>query len=106
MVLVAFLVGPLAGFEPALDVNLRALLQVLLGNPDQPVRVDRDAVPFRALLPLAAGLVLPALARGDRQVCDAPAALKRADFKILAEIPDQRRLVQATGHDQLLSSAV
>ena len=90
MVLVAFPVGPLAGFELAFDVNLGALLQVFLRNPDQPVGVDRNTVPFRALLPPAAGLVFPGLARGDRQVCNAPAALKRADFQIFAEIPDKR----------------
>jgi len=65
IILVAFPVGPLAGFELAFDVNLRALLQIFLRDANQPVGVDRNAVPFRALLALAAGLVLPALAGGD-----------------------------------------
>src|SRR5688572_9049934 len=52
------LVLPLARAQAALDVHLRALLQVLAGHLGQPPE-ERDAVPLGGFLHLAARLVLP-----------------------------------------------
>src|ERR1700757_2186052 len=49
----AALVGPFAGLERAFDVNLRAFLQVLLGNLGEPLIENHDAVPFGLFLALS-----------------------------------------------------
>src|SRR6266850_7438295 len=54
------LVLPLARAQAALDVDLRALLQVLAGDLGQAAEKG-DAVPLGGLLHLAARLVLPAV---------------------------------------------
>ena len=59
----AALVLPLAGLELALDVNLGALLQVLLGDLAEVLVVDDDVVPLGAFLALA-----EALSRQDSDV--------------------------------------
>src|SRR5207253_3154449 len=61
VLLLAGLVLPFAGLQLALDVDLRALAQVLLGDPRQVLVEDHDVVPLGALLALAGGLVLPVL---------------------------------------------
>src|SRR5206468_7398128 len=55
----AALVGPFAGLQRALDVNLGALLQILLGDLAEPLVTDHDALPFGLFLALAGALVAP-----------------------------------------------
>src|SRR5690606_24672892 len=74
------LVLPLAGLELALDVDLAALAQVVLGDVDQPFGEDRAAVPLGPLLPLAGVAVLPLLAGRDAQVAYRAAVLELAHF--------------------------
>src|SRR5258708_1966358 len=57
--LLAAVVGPFAGLQGALDINLGSLLQVLLGDLGEPLVEDHDAMPFGALLALARHLVAP-----------------------------------------------
>src|SRR5690606_21112956 len=71
----AALVGPFAGLQLALHVNLGALLQILLGHPGQILVEDHHGVPLRLLLALAARLVAPALRGRDAQVHDRLAAV-------------------------------
>src|SRR5262249_9139298 len=73
---------PLAGLELALDIDLGALAQVFLGDLDQPLVKDRDAVPLGALLALAGGAVAPVLRGRQPQIGDAGAVLGRADFRV------------------------
>src|SRR5690242_647630 len=96
--LLAAVVGPFAGLQRALDVNLGALLQVFLGNLGKPLVEDHDAVPFGALLALARHLVAPGLGGGDRQIGDAHAVLRRTDLGVAAEIADENHLVDTTSH--------
>src|SRR5204862_5706462 len=91
-------VGPFAGLQGALDIDLRALLQVFLGDLNEALVEDHDAVPLGALLALARGAVAPALRGGEVQIGDADAVLGRADLGVAAEIADQDHLVDAASH--------
>src|SRR5580700_605848 len=51
------LILPFARLQRALDVNLRALLEILLGDPAQVFIEDNDAMPFGFFAPLAGTLV-------------------------------------------------
>uniref|UniRef100_A0A0N5A028 PE-PGRS family protein n=1 Tax=Parastrongyloides trichosuri TaxID=131310 RepID=A0A0N5A028_PARTI len=93
-------VGVFAGLQRALDVNGRALLQVVLGHLDDVLVENDDRVPLGLFLALAGGLVAPLLRRGDAQVGDAVAAVQRADFRVLAQVADEDDLVDAAGHDR------
>src|SRR5690606_38318412 len=75
--------------------------QIALGNANQPVRADDDAVPFGALAPLAARPVIPALAGRHAQIADASAILERFDLRIGTQIADENDLVDAAGHEIL-----
>jgi len=57
----AVLVGPLPGLKLALDIDLGALAQVLLGDLRQALVEDHHAVPLGALAPLAGIAVAPGL---------------------------------------------
>src|SRR6185369_6780984 len=81
----AGLVGPFAGLQGALDIDLAALLEIPLADIHKAVIEDDHAVPFRALAPLAAGLVAPAFRGRQRQVGDSRPVLGRADFRIAAQ---------------------
>src|SRR4029079_1457757 len=78
----AVLALPFAGLQRALDVDLGALLQILLGDLAQVLVEDHDRVPFGCLAALARGLVAPGLGGGDAQVGDGTAILRAADLGI------------------------
>ena len=61
----AGLVGPFAGLQLAFDVNLGALLQILLGDLAQAFVEDHHAVPLGLFLALAGRLVAPGFRRRD-----------------------------------------
>src|SRR6185312_1796527 len=82
----------------AFQINLRALLQVLLGDLAEPFREDHHAVPLGLFLALAGGLVAPLLRGRDRQIGDGTSVLGPPDLRVLAEISDQNHLVHATRH--------
>src|SRR6476646_1882154 len=96
------LILPFARLQRTLEINLRALLQVLLGDPAKSFVEDDDAVPFGLFFPLAGRLVAPGLRRGHAQIRDRAPVLRTPDLGILAEIADEDHLVHATGHDALL----
>src|SRR5262249_37783325 len=66
----AGLVLPFACLELPFEVNLRTLLEILLGDLCKILVEDDDAVPFGALAPLAASFDTPALARCHAQIDD------------------------------------
>jgi hypothetical protein len=80
----------LAILDPALDVDLAALLQVLAGDLAE-APVQRDPVPLGLFLLLAA-LVLPRLGRRDGDVGDRIAVRQVARLGIAAQVADQNRL--------------
>ena len=94
----ARLVLPFARLQRALDENLRALLEILLGDPAQIFIEDDDAMPLGLFLALARGLVLPGLRCRQPQVRHRPAVLGAANFRIGAQIADQDHLVDASRH--------
>src|SRR6266404_1956554 len=94
----AGLVGPFARLQLSLDVNLGALLEVLLGHLAEPFIEDDHAVPLGLFLALAGRLVAPAFGGRDAQIGDRPPILGTPDFRILAEISDQNHLVHASCH--------
>src|SRR5262245_46243910 len=98
----AVLALPLARLQLAFDVDLGALLQVLLGNPAEPLVEDHHGVPLRLFAPLPRRLVAPGLGGGDAQVGDGTTVLRAANLGILAEIADQDDFVDGTGHETLL----
>src|SRR5579883_3117875 len=71
------IVGPFAGLQGALEIDLGALLQIFLGDLGEPFVENDDAMPFGALLALARHLVAPAFRGGDRQRGDAHSVLGR-----------------------------
>src|SRR5262245_51316069 len=68
-VLAGFLVLVLARAQAALDIDLRALLEILARDLGEPAK-ERDAVPLGGLFHLAARLVLPLLGGGDAYAGD------------------------------------
>src|SRR5499427_3377583 len=102
VLVLARLVLPFARLQLALEIDLRALLQILLGDPAKPLVEDDHAVPFGLLAALAGRLVAPGVRRRHAQIGDRPAVLRAPDLGIFAEIADQDHLVHATGHDALL----
>src|ERR1700729_506387 len=64
------LVGPFAGLQLAFDIDLGALAQIFLRHIGQVLVEDHHPVPLGLFLALAAGLVAPAFAGGERQIDD------------------------------------
>src|SRR5580698_780298 len=95
----ARLILPFARLQRALDENLRALLEILLGDPAQILIEDDDAMPLGLFLALARGLVLPGFRGGKPQIRHRPAVLGATNFRIGAQIADQDHLVDASRHD-------
>src|SRR3954451_12155551 len=98
ILLLAGLVGPFAGLELARDIDLGALLEVLLGDAGDVLVEDHHPVPLGLLLALAGGLFLPALRGGEAEVHDGLAGAEPPDFRVLAEVADQDDLVHAARH--------
>src|SRR5882762_582950 len=94
----AGVVGPFARLQGALDIDLGALAQVFLGDRDEVLVEDHDAVPLGALLALAGIAVAPALRGRQVQIGDAGAVIGRADLGVAAEIADENHLVDAASH--------
>src|SRR5688572_6016158 len=82
----ALLVGPFARLQLPFEVNLRALLQILLGDLGETLVEDYDAVPLGLFLALAGRLVAPAFRRRDAHVHDRAAVLHAPDLRVLAQI--------------------
>ena len=99
----AGLVGPFAGLELALDIDLRALAQILLGHPRQVLVVDHDLVPLGLLAALARTLVAPGFRGRDAQVDHRIAGGQPPRLGIAPEIADQNHLVHAARHRSLLA---
>src|SRR5580692_7330116 len=93
------LILPFARLQRALDVNLRALLEILLGDPAQILIEDNDAMPFGFFAPLAGSLVLPGIRRGEAQIGHRPTVLGATNFRIGAEVANQDHFVDASCHD-------
>src|SRR3972149_6839429 len=95
------LVLPLAGAQAALDVDLRALLQVFARDLGQPAE-ERDAMPLGGFLLLAGRLVLPRVGGGDADVGDRLAAWQIARLRIPSEIAYDDHLVDRCHGSPLL----
>src|SRR5262245_10815379 len=102
VLVLARLILPFARLQLALEIDLRALLQILLRDPAKALVEDHHAMPFGLLAALAGCLVAPGIRGGHAQIGDRPAVLRAPDLGIFAEIADQDHLVHATGHDALL----
>ena len=93
------LVGPFAGLELALHIDLRSLAKKPLNDIDEAVVEDHDPVPFGAFATLTRRLVAPRLGGGEGEIGDARPVLKRTDLRITSQIADEDDLVHATRHD-------
>src|SRR6266540_1447512 len=102
VLVLARLVLPFARLQLTLEIDFRTLLQILLGNPAEPLVEDDHAVPFGPLAALPGCLVTPRFRCCHAQIRDRPAVLRAPDLGVLAEIADQDHLVDTTGHDALL----
>src|SRR5882724_4327612 len=98
--LLAGLVGPFARLQLALDIDLGALVQVLLRHVHDALVEDDDPMPLGLLAALAGILVAPAFGGGEGEVGHARAVLRAADLGIAAEVADQNDLVDAACHDR------
>ena len=83
----ARLIGPLARLQRAFDVELGALLNVLLDDLAQRLGEDDDAVPLGLFFLFARRLVAPGFRRRDAQVGDRPSVLRAADLGSLPTLP-------------------
>src|SRR5262245_11419993 len=92
VVVLAFLVLPLARLQAALDVHRAPFLEVLTSDLGQSV-VEDDAMPLGFLLLLAAVAVLPVAGGGDADVADRCAAGRVAHLGVAAEVADDDDLV-------------
>ena len=99
VLVLAALVGPFADAQHALDEHPASLGQILFRHIPNALVEDDDPASLSALTPLTAGLVVPAVAGRQGEADDLRAALRVADIRILA----QDDLVDATGHDRILS---
>ncbi len=95
---VAGLVLPFAGLQRAFDIELGALLDILLDDLAQALVEDDDGVPLGLLAALTAVAVAPGFRCRDAQVGDRPAVLRAPDFRVCPDISDQDHLVDATSH--------
>src|SRR5690606_6592157 len=68
--ILAGLILPLAGLKLPLDVDLRALAQILLHHAAQVLVEDHDRMPLGALLALSGVAIFPVLAGRNSQVRD------------------------------------
>ena len=91
-------VGPFAGLQRALDVNLGALLEILLDDLAQRLGEDHHPMPLGLFLALAGRLVAPGIGRRHAQIGNRPPILRPPDLGILAEVSDQNHLVHASRH--------
>ena len=96
--ILAVLVLPFSGLELALDINLGALLQILLGNLAETFTKDHDAMPFRLFFPLAGVLVAPGIRGRNAQIGDRTTVLCALDFRVGAEISNQNDFIDASRH--------
>ena len=96
----AVLVLPLPRPDAALDVDRRALLEVLARDLRE-ARPEDDAVPLGLFLVLAALLVLPAEGRREADVGDRITVRHVAGFGVRAEVADQDHFVYR-GHFAVL----
>ena len=94
----AALVLPFPRLQLALDIDLHALLQVLLGHLGEVVVEDDDVVPLGLFLAVARILVAPALRGGDAQIDDRIAGVQPAHLGIGSQIAHQNDLVYAARH--------
>ncbi len=76
------LVGPFAGLQRALDVNLGALLQILLGDLAEAFGEDHHPMPLGLFLALAGRLVAPGIGCRHAQIGDRPPILRPPDLGI------------------------
>src|ERR1700722_5535469 len=93
----AFLVLPFAGAQPALDIDLRALAQVLGGDLAQAPE-QRHVVPLGAFLLLAGLLVLPTLGGCEPHVGHRHARGHGPRLGISAQMTDKDDFVDAARH--------
>src|SRR5437016_12694949 len=95
--LVSLLILPLARAQAPLDVDLRALAQVLACDLREPPE-ERHAMPLGALLLLAGLLVAPAFAGRHAQVRDCGSGGHRAGLGIGPQVSNDDDLIDATRH--------
>src|SRR5262249_46347030 len=84
--ILAALVLPFARLQLAFDIDLRALLQILLGDLGEVVVENDDIVPLGLVLALAGILVAPGLGGGDPEIDDRVARIEPPDFGIRPQI--------------------
>src|SRR5437588_9466939 len=94
---VSLLILPLARAQAPLDIDLRALAQVLARDLREPPE-ERHAMPLGALLLLAALLVAPAFAGRDAQVRVRRSGGHRAGLGIGPQVSNDDDLIDATRH--------
>src|SRR5262245_35165544 len=97
----AGLVLPLACLQRAFEIDLRALLQILLASPAETLAEDHDAVPFGLFPPFPGCLVAPRIAGGDPQIGNRPAVLGPATSRVPPGVADREPLVAPPRHDTL-----
>src|SRR3954469_9900153 len=90
--LAGLLVVPGTRLEPALNVDLATLLQVLTGDLGESLP-EHHVVPFGAILPLS-GFIFKTLVGRDRDLCHCRALRRVFNLRIFAQISNQLNAVQ------------
>jgi len=91
--IVAVIVLPLAGLKITLDVDLIALLDVLLDEASSGLVEDRNGVPFGLLLALTGAFVTPGLTGRDPKVHDLSAVVEAPALGVSPDVADKDDLV-------------
>src|SRR5690606_11989668 len=94
--LLAVVAGVLAVADPALDVHLRTLAQVL-GRDLAELAEEGHAVPLGLFLGVAVA-VLANTGGGQADLGHGHAALRVLRFRVVAQVADENCFVDATGH--------
>src|SRR5262245_66540405 len=92
------LILPFPRLQLALEVDLRAFFQILLGHFGKILIEDHHAVPLGPFAALAGRLVAPGLGSRQPQIDYGPTVLGPADFGVSAEIADQDYLIDTASH--------
>src|SRR5687768_2464896 len=103
VLVLAFLVLPLAGADAALDVDRRAFLEVLAGDLRE-LAEEGDAVPLGVLLRFSR-LVLPLLGGRDADIGHRVAGRQIAGLRVPAEVADQYHFVYRSHFLLLIKAA-
>ena len=96
---------PRASTQAAFDIDLRALLDILVDYLREAIE-EHHAVPFRLFLRLTGSLVFPSLTSGQCDIAHGAAARKVARLGVCTTITYQNNLIYASARHIILQNSL